>query len=128
MPHRYLTVDLRDVVGDRLYLSIYFVDTPTYFLIPVQTPPHSKNTPRPSPYDEQMPSPASRVVSLQASSAAPKICTNLPTIMFETEVRVVFMARLPSRKLVQTSITTPGHGYSSPLHVDHSRIFSFPLC
>jgi hypothetical protein len=89
--------------------------------------------------------PASRAVSSRASSVARNLYTNLPTTIYQTVVHAAYTARSPSRELpvrlfvilvnichscwtapllANLHITTLGHGYSSALHVDHTRMSS----
>jgi hypothetical protein len=88
--------------------------------------------------------PANRAVSSRASSVARNPYINLPTIICQTAAHAAYMARSPSRELLvrlfvvlidtrhscwtapqlaNLHITTLGHGYSSAVHVDHSRMF-----
>jgi hypothetical protein len=98
-----------------------------------------------SPRGKRLPNPASRVVSLRVSLVARKICTSLPTITTKMVARAVSMVRFLSRELLvclhavrtrhssirpclaNLHVTSLGHGYSSHIHVDHSRKLPAPL-
>lgn len=85
-----------------------------------------ENTRRASLRGKLLPSPASRAVFSRASSVAPKTCTNLPIIMYQTAAHAAYMVRSPSKELqvgppfscsvpvIHTPTSQPSHYYPRP--------------
>lgn len=118
MPCRYLTVDLRDVVGDRLYLSKGFHRDGTLFDIGQAT---------------TLKEHAEALTARQAIAESRKsrgffaLFRRSQDLYKPTYNHVrdgsacrIYGSLAVKRISANLHITTLGHGYSSPLHVDHS--------
>ncbi|TDL25545.1 DUF1692-domain-containing protein [Rickenella mellea] len=121
MPCQWLSVDIRDAVGDRLYLSNAFTRDGTVFDIGQATAlkAHSDNL---SARQAVAQSRKSRgFFSTIFRSTKPKF---RPTYNYKPDGSAcrVFGSMTVKKVTANLHITTVGHGYSSNVHVDHSQM------
>jgi len=120
MPCQYLTVDLRDVVGDRLFLSKAFRRDGTRFDIGQATT-LKEHAQALSARQAIAQSRNSRGLFSWFHRAEPEF---RPTYNYETDGSAcrIYGSLLTKKVTANLHITTLGHGYNSPIHVGHDKM------